>query len=71
MSLFKEEDPQSIKVLDKELTCPICGNQLFYSRQAQLNTAVASFFNLDWANRSATCFVCSKCTHISWFLGED
>lgn len=71
MSLFKQEEPQSIQVIDKELTCPVCSNQLFYSRQAQLNTAVASFFNLDWANRSATCFVCSKCTHISWFLGED
>ena len=71
MSLFEDNDPQPIEVVGKELSCPICNNQLFYTRQAQLNTAVASFFNLDWANRSATCFVCSNCTHILWFLGED
>lgn len=70
MSLFKEEEPQPVEVLGKELKCPVCSNQLFWSRKAQLNTAIASFFNLDWANRSATCFICSECTHISWFLGE-
>jgi uncharacterized protein with PIN domain len=71
MSLFKEEEPQPIEILGKELRCPVCNNHLFFTRQAQLNTAIASFFNLDWANRSATCFVCAKCTHISWFLGEE
>jgi hypothetical protein len=70
MSLFQEEEPQPVEVLENELKCPICDNQLFWTRQAQLNTAIATFFNLDWTNRSATCFVCSKCTHISWFLGE-
>ncbi|MFN8273656.1 MAG: hypothetical protein U0X58_02120 [Flavobacteriaceae bacterium] len=62
--------PQPVSVSNHELVCPICRNNLFYTRQAQLNTAVASFFNLDWANKSATCFVCSECTHISWFLGK-
>ena len=70
MSLFKEEEPQPVEVLGNELKCPVCNNQLFWTRKAQLNTAIATFFNLDWANRSATCFVCSECTHISWFLGE-
>jgi hypothetical protein len=36
-----------------------------------LNTAIATFFNFDWANKSATCFVCSNCTHISWLLGKQ
>jgi len=70
MSLFQEEEPQPVEVLGNELKCPVCSNKLFWTRKAQLNTAIATFFNLDWANRSATCFVCSKCTHISWFLGE-
>jgi len=70
MSLFKEEEPQPVEVLGNELKCPVCGNQQFWTRRAQLNTAIATFFNLDWANRSATCFVCSECTHILWFLGE-
>ena len=62
--------PEIITIKGHELTCPICKNNQFYSREAQLNTAAASFFNLDWANRSATCFVCAECTHISWFLGD-
>ena len=70
MKLFGKTEPQPIQVKGKELTCPICANKLFWSRRAQLNTSVASLFNFDWANRSATCFVCSDCTYIFWFLGE-
>lgn len=68
MGLFKKAEPQTIEVMGEELKCPICRNNLFWTRSAQLNTSVATFFNLDWANKSATCFVCSNCTHISWFL---
>lgn len=71
MGLFNKQEPQFVNVKGNLLKCPVCGNTSFWTRRAQLNTAVASFFNLDWANRSATCFVCSNCTHISWFLGEQ
>lgn len=70
MSIFKTAEPQSVEVKGHILKCPVCNNATFYSRKAQLNTSLATFFNLDWANRSATCFVCADCTHISWFLGE-
>lgn len=72
MNLFKTrqpEEPQAIEVSGRQLRCPICSNTLFWTRQAQLNTAVATFFNMDWVNKSASCFICSDCTHISWFLG--
>ncbi|WP_152001722.1 MULTISPECIES: hypothetical protein [unclassified Imperialibacter] len=69
MKLFKKEEPQPIEVAGHELSCPICYNKLFWSRRAQMNSAVSSFFNLDWTDRTATCFVCSECTHIEWFLG--
>lgn len=71
MDLFKKAEPQTISVKGHALKCPVCGNLYFWTRRSQLNTSVATFFNLDWTNRSATCFVCSKCTHISWFLGEN
>jgi len=70
MSVFDKKEPETVSVLNNKLICPVCGNNLFWRREAQLNTAVASFFNLDWTNRSATCFVCSNCTHISWFLSD-
>ena len=66
----RKTEPQTVEVKGHTLKCPICGTTTFYSRRAQLNTSVATFFNLDWANRQATCFVCSDCTHISWFLGN-
>jgi len=68
MGIFEKDEPESIEIKGYELKCPVCNNKLFYTRSAQLNTAVATFFNFDWANKSATCFVCSNCTHISWFL---
>lgn len=74
MSIFKTrqpKEPQTIAVKGRELRCPVCNNAYFWTRQAQLNTAVATFFNLDWANKSASCFICSDCTHISWFLGTQ
>jgi len=68
MGLFDKKEPETIHVEGHALVCPICKATLFWKREAQLNTSVASFFNLDWDNKTATCFVCSKCTHISWFL---
>lgn len=69
MSAKKSED-QTIEIKGHELKCPICNHNRFWTRRVQLNTAVASFFNLDWTNRSTNCYVCSECTHISWFLNE-
>lgn len=68
MGLFNKKEPETINVAGHALHCPVCSGKLFWRREAQLNTSVASFFNLDWANKSATCFVCAECTHISWFL---
>ena len=69
MGIFKKKEPQNVEVNGIQLSCPVCRNKLFWSRRAQLNSATSTFFNLDWADRSATCFVCSDCTHILWFLG--
>ncbi len=69
MKPVNKKEAHTVEVAGNMLTCPICRNNLFWTRKAQLNTAVATFFNFDWANKSATCFVCSDCTHISWFLG--
>lgn len=72
MGLFKKESkrPENIFIKGNQLKCRICNNTNFYKRRAQLNTAVLSFFDLDWANKSATCYVCSNCANIEWFLQE-
>jgi len=60
--------PAGPRVGGRPLTCGHCGSVDFEEREAQLNTAMATFFNVDWANRTATCFVCLRCGHIEWFL---
>ena len=70
MNLFEKKEPETVEVLGNPLSCPVCSNKYFWSRKAQLNTSVATFFGLDWTDRSATCFVCSECTYIFWFLGN-
>ncbi|MBN1256359.1 MAG: hypothetical protein JXA52_01495 [Planctomycetes bacterium] len=55
-------------VAGQPLHCEICKNDLFWQREAQLNTAVATFFNFDWANATAQCYVCDHCGYIHWFL---
>lgn len=68
MGLFGNPEPVAIEVLDKPLRCEICKHDRFWRREAQLNTAVASFFNFDWANATAVCLVCDACGYIHWFL---
>jgi hypothetical protein len=69
MGLFsKDKTIEQFFVKGKKLKCTVCEHERFYYRKSQLNTAVASFFDLDWANKSAHCYVCDNCTNIHWFL---
>lgn len=70
MALFGKREPEQIQILGKDLACQVCGYDRFWRREAQLNTAVATFFNLDWTNPSATCLICARCGYIHWFLPE-
>lgn len=67
-SLFKKQEPEEIEVVGKQFKCHVCDNHKFYRREGQLNTFFATIIGFDWANRSAACFVCSKCRYIHWFL---
>ena len=73
MPLFPKDEvvPEKVIIDGNSIQCRICGHDEFYKRRAQLNTKTATFFNIDWANRSAFCYVCAKCSHIDWFLEEQ
>jgi hypothetical protein len=63
------KEPQRYQVHhENPLRCLVCDYDLFWRREAQLNTALATFFNLNWTNRSAVCLVCAQCGYIHWFL---
>ena len=71
MSLFSKKEPETVDVHGRPLTCRICGHDRFWRREGQLNTAVASFFSLDWANPQAICMVCEQCGYVHWFLPKS
>lgn len=68
MGLFSSPKPKSFMVLDKPLHCQICGHDEFNRREVLLNTTLATLFNVDWANRSAMCFICDRCGYVHWFI---
>ncbi len=51
----------------KGIICPHCGNDTFAEGHAQLNTALMTFFKLDWLDETATVLVCTNCSQIQWF----
>jgi hypothetical protein len=50
------------------IRCPHCGGEDFDTGTALLNTSGLTLLGLDWANRSAHLLICTKCSHINWFL---
>lgn len=59
---------EPVQVAGKDLRCQFCGYDGFLERRAQLNTALLSFLDLDWTNKSATVFACTRCGFLHWFL---
>jgi hypothetical protein len=70
MGIFGAKEPEQCKVAGIDLHCEICKHDLFWYRRAQLHTAVASFFDLEWVQPSADCFVCAHCGYIHRFLPQ-
>lgn len=63
-----DDQGKPVEVRGKPLVCAHCGGTRFARRQAQLNTAIMTFFDMDWLNKSAQVFVCMTCGRLEWFL---
>lgn len=68
MGLFGRGEPEPAQVAGFDLRCEICKHERFWHRRAQLHTSVATFFNLEWAQPSADCYVCAQCGYVHWFM---
>jgi hypothetical protein len=68
MGWFSKDEAETVEIAGQPLKCLVCGHDRFNQREAQLNTAAATFFNFDWANASGLCVVCDNCGYIHWFL---
>jgi uncharacterized protein YbaR (Trm112 family) len=65
-----EENNDEVVINGNKLVCPVCKHTKFWGRTTLMNTAGMSFFDLDWANRSAQNFICSSCRYVFWFLRD-
>lgn len=50
------------------LKCAVCGHARFRHRRAQLQSALASFFDVEWTAPSADCYICNNCGFVHWFM---
>lgn len=66
----RSAEPQAYVARGRKIVCPHCAHDQFSRRKAMLNTRIATFFELDWVNRSSIVLVCSNCSMIQWF-GES
>jgi hypothetical protein len=48
----------------------VCGGRLFHDREVKINTSAAEFFDLAWANQSATGLVCEQCGYLHTFVSD-
>lgn len=69
-NLKSAKEPAHYTANDIPVTCLHCGNDTFEHGEAQLNTALLTFFNLDFANRSANILICTQCGYIHWFYAK-
>lgn len=65
---MSKKTPEHELANGKPLKCLVCGNDTFYTRKGQINTAAMSFLDLDFLNKTATCRVCGNCGYVHWFL---
>ncbi|MGB5811226.1 MAG: hypothetical protein WBG86_11885 [Polyangiales bacterium] len=66
--MFQQDEAREFDVGDKQMRCQFCDETKFWTKKAQLNTAVMSFFDVEWLNPEATCLICDSCGYVHWFL---
>lgn len=61
-------DASAVEIAGRPLVCQHCGYDQFIEREAQLQTAFLTFFNLELFGKSANLYACGQCGFIHWFL---
>lgn len=68
MGIFGNHEAKPFNIAGIQIRCEICHHEKFYEREGKIQTTAMTFFELDWANASATCLVCERCGYVHWFL---
>ncbi len=69
--MSKKELLHNVSIEGNKLICPVCSGKAFWKRKTLMNTPGFSFFNLDWANKKATNYICDHCGYVFWFMRRD
>jgi predicted nucleic-acid-binding Zn-ribbon protein len=56
--------------LKRFLTCQVCEGNRFLQREIKMTTTGMTFFDLDWANKSADGAICLRCGFVHTFMGQ-
>jgi predicted nucleic-acid-binding Zn-ribbon protein len=59
-----------IRPINRFLACHACGGTLFLRREIKMTTTGMTFFDLDWANKSADGAICTRCGFVHTFMGQ-
>lgn len=62
------EDAMIVNLKGRHMQCVMCKGEHFQHRTAQLHSAGATFFNVEWLGPSADCYICTSCRYVHWFL---
>ncbi|GGR20403.1 hypothetical protein [Streptomyces roseolus] len=60
--------PVRARIGNREIRCLTCGGDVFREREVKLNSTGMEFFNLAWANESATGLICWSCGYVQLFV---
>jgi predicted nucleic-acid-binding Zn-ribbon protein len=71
MGLFEKEAPETVELQGRPFACQVCQHDTFWQKKAQLHSGVATFFNLEWAQPTCQCVICSRCGYVHWFMPQD
>lgn len=67
MSKVKEVKERYVKK-GLKLECVICHGNMFWERSTLMNTPGMTIMGIEWANKSATNYVCDNCGYVHWFM---
>ncbi|MFH9955912.1 hypothetical protein ACH4OX_17090 [Streptomyces roseolus] len=63
--------PVRARMGEREILCLTCGGDVFREREVKLNSTGMEFFNLAWANESATGLICWSCGYVQLFVNRN
>jgi len=53
------------------ITCHVCKSDLFRERGVKLNSTGGEFFNVAWADETATGLICLRCGYVHLFVNRQ